>query len=74
LFSVLKKYIPDKDTVWLLNQVISSFHSTREGVGLPLGNPTSLLFVNIYMNEFDQFVKHKLKTKHYIRYADDFFY
>lgn len=40
--------------------------------GLPLGNLTSQLFVNIYMNEFDQFVKHKLKAKYYIRYADDF--
>ncbi|MBU4142716.1 RNA-directed DNA polymerase [Patescibacteria group bacterium] len=33
---------------------------------------TSQLFVNIYMNKFDQFVKHKLKAKCYIRYADDF--
>ena len=33
---------------------------------------TSQLFVNIYMNKFDQFVKHKLKAKYYIRYADDF--
>jgi len=41
-------------------------------VGLPLGNLTSQLLVNIYMNEFDQFVKHNLKVKHYIRYADDF--
>ncbi|MBI5003843.1 group II intron reverse transcriptase domain-containing protein [Candidatus Kaiserbacteria bacterium] len=40
--------------------------------GLPLGNLTSQLLVNIYMNEFDQFVKHKLKVKHYVRYADDF--
>jgi len=40
--------------------------------GLPLGNLTSQLLVNIYMNEFDQFVKRKLKVKHYIRYADDF--
>lgn len=40
--------------------------------GLPLGNLTSQLLVNIYMNEFDQFVKHKLKVRHYIRYADDF--
>src|SRR3989344_3947453 len=36
-------------------------------VGLPLGNLTSQLLVNIYMNEFDQFVKHNLKVKHYIR-------
>jgi len=33
---------------------------------------TSQLFVNIYMNEFDQFIKHKLKIRFYIRYADDF--
>ena len=31
-----------------------------------------LMFVNIYMNEFDQFIKRKLKMKYYIRYADDF--
>ena len=55
-----------------MNQVINSFYSTKPGVGLPLGNLTSQLFVNIYMNEFDQFVKHKLKAKFYIRYADDF--
>ena len=41
-------------------------------VGLPLGNLTSQLFVNIYMNELDQFIKRKLKIKYYIRYADDF--
>ena len=39
---------------------------------MPLGNLTSQLLVNIYMNEFDQFMKHKLKVKYYIRYADDF--
>lgn len=40
--------------------------------GLPLGNLTSQLLVNIYMNEFDQFMKRELKTKYYVRYADDF--
>ena len=39
---------------------------------MPLGNLTSQLLVNVYMNEFDQFVKHKLCVKYYIRYADDF--
>lgn len=37
-----------------------------------LGNLTSQLLVNIYMNEFDQYMKHVLKVKYYIRYADDF--
>lgn len=40
--------------------------------GLPLGNLTSQLFCNVYMNELDQFIKHKLKANYYIRYADDF--
>ncbi len=56
----------------LLEQIIGSFHSGTSGVGLPLGNLSSQLLVNIYMNEFDQFVKHTLRFKHYVRYADDF--
>lgn len=67
LLQILKKHIEDVNTIWLLKQIIDSFSP-----GLPLGNLTSQLLVNIYMNEFDYFVKHKLKTKYYIRYADDF--
>ncbi len=40
--------------------------------GIPIGNLTSQLFANIYLNQLDQFVKHKLKKKYYIRYMDDF--
>lgn len=72
LLDIVRGYIPDTDVVALIAEVVRSFSSTRLGVGLPLGNLTSQLLVNIYMNEFDQFVKHKLKIKHYIRYADDF--
>lgn len=72
LFSVLSRYIPDTDIVDLLRNIVESFSSGKPGIGLPLGNLTSQLFVNIYMNEFDRFVKHKLKVKYYIRYADDF--
>ena len=39
---------------------------------MPLGNLTSQFFANIYLNELDYFVKHKLKAKFYIRYVDDF--
>ena len=39
--------------------------------GLPIGNLSSQLFSNVYMNEFDQFVKHKLRCRHYGRYVDD---
>ena len=40
--------------------------------GMPLGNLTSQFFANIYLNELDYFVKHKLRAKFYIRYVDDF--
>lgn len=72
LKKTLEEYISDEQILWLLNQTVDSFYSTKFGVGLPLGNLTSQLLVNIYMNKFDQFVKHKLKVKYYIRYADDF--
>ncbi len=73
LKKVLAQHIEDKDLLRLLGHIVSSF-STKDklGVGLPLGNLTSQLLVNIYMNKFDQFVKRRLKTKYYIRYADDF--
>ena len=39
--------------------------------GLPIGNLTSQFFANVYLNELDQFVKHQLNCRHYIRYVDD---
>lgn len=72
LLEIVRTYIPDDRICALVANVVESFSSTRVGKGLPLGNLTSQLLVNIYMNEFDQFVKHTLKAKHYIRYADDF--
>jgi retron-type reverse transcriptase len=39
--------------------------------GMPIGNLTSQLFANIYLNELDQYCKHKLKIHYYIRYMDD---
>lgn len=72
LMNILCQYVPDKNILWLLENIVESFSSVKPGIGLPLGNLTSQLLVNIYMNEFDQFVKYKLKAKYYIRYADDF--
>lgn len=42
------------------------------GVGLPVGNLTSQFFANVYLNELDQFIKHTLKARWYVRYVDDF--
>lgn len=75
LKELLTKYIDDQDLLWLLGRVIDSFETSgRVGVGLPLGNLTSQLLVNVYMNKFDQFVKQDLKIKYYVRYADDFIF
>lgn len=52
--------------------MLVSFNSGQIGVGLPLGNLTSQLFSNIYLNEPDRYIKQELKIKYYIRYADDF--
>lgn len=72
LNNILGDYILDKDILGLLKKIISSFKTGAENKGLPLGNLTSQLFANVYLNKFDQFVKHQLKVKYYIRYADDF--
>ena len=50
----------------------SLFYSP-EGCGLPIGNLTSQLFSNVYMNELDQYMKRQLRCRHYGRYVDDFF-
>lgn len=71
LTAILERDIPDTNALWLLGEVIDSFKASP-GRGLPLGNLTSQLMANIYLNELDQFVKHSLRFRHYIRYADDF--
>jgi len=73
LLGLLRRKIDDENIMWLLEQIIYSFHSDKgKERGMPLGNLTSQVFANIYLNELDRFVKHKLKTQYYIRYADDF--
>jgi retron-type reverse transcriptase len=72
LTEIIREFIPDKDTLSLLSEIIGSFQSSKIDMGLPLGNLTSQLLVNVYMNRLDQWMKHKIKAQYYIRYADDF--
>ena len=77
LLEIIARKIRDRDILWLVVEIIASFSRERESKstdrrGLPLGNLTSQLFANVCLNGFDQFVKHKLRIKHYIRYCDDF--
>ncbi|KPB83862.1 RNA-directed DNA polymerase [Pseudomonas syringae group genomosp. 3] len=41
-------------------------------LGLPIGNLSSQFFANVYLDALDQFAKHKLRVRHYVRYVDDF--
>lgn len=72
LVDMITREFRDPRLVDLLTKLINSF--TLEEKGLPLGNLTSQLFANVYLNEFDHMVKEKLKVKYYVRYADDMFF
>lgn len=71
LFDILRAKIKDERIRKMLLEVINSFH-TMPGKGIPLGNVTSQIFANIYLNELDQYVLKTLKICYYIRYNDDF--
>jgi len=65
---ILTKVVTCPLTLTLLYEIIDS---SPINPGLPLGNLTSQLFANIFLNELDQFCKRQLRIKHYVRYADD---
>lgn len=67
LLKLLMKKINDKMVIDLLKKIKKSFNS-----GLPLGNLTSQLFANVYLNPLDHYIKEKLGVKVYLRYCDDF--
>ena len=66
------KYLCSKRMWQDLPKSKSLFYSGKD-CGLPIGNLTSQLFSNIYLNNLDQYIKRELRCKHYGRYVDDFF-
>jgi RNA-directed DNA polymerase len=72
LVRLIRKRINDKRIIWLIRTILSNHKTKTQGKGMPLGNLTSQFFANVYLDELDQYVKHVLKAKHYIRYVDDF--
>lgn len=69
---IIRSHLSCKKTIALLDLIIDKAEVETPGSGIPIGNLTSQLFANLYLNELDQFVKHELREKHYIRYMDDF--
>lgn len=76
LLVILIRKVRDKKTISLLKEVLLSYSSRereRERVkGLPIGNLTSQIFANIYLNELDRYIVHCKKPAAYLRYGDDF--
>ena len=68
LYEILKRKIKDEKLLWLIKEIIYSNEGEK---GLPIGNYTSQMFANIYLNEMDQYIKHKLHCKWCFRYMDD---
>ena len=66
------KVIKDAGVLALLDRIIDHNGNMPDGVGIPVGNLTSQLFANIYLDALDQFIKHELGVEAYIRYMDDF--
>lgn len=73
LKDILSRDIKCPRTLEILNIIIDSF-CANPGSGIPLGNLTSQLFINIYLDILDKYVKGILKVDRYIRYADDFIF
>lgn len=68
LLNIIKRKIKDEKIIWLIKEIL--YAQPREK-GLEIGNYTSQMFANIYLNEIDQYIKHSLKIKYYCRYLDD---
>ena len=68
----IRRYISDKKLLQILDRIIDHNGIFPLGVGIPVGNLTSQLFTNVYLNKLDHYVKHVLKVKYYVRYMDDF--
>jgi len=74
LFHDPRSNVEIKSTASLLERVPAhkSLFNAPDDTGLPIGNLSSQFFANVHLNALDQFAKHQIKAKHYIRYVDDF--
>ncbi len=60
-----------EDYIWLPKN--KSLFFSKDWCWLPIWNLTSQLFSNIYLNNFDWYIKRELNIEFYGRYVDDFF-
>jgi len=80
------RYIGDEEIRRLIVSLVDSFRTgdaydhlfdpasryrQTAAKGMPIGNLSSQLFANIYLSDFDHWVKETLRIRHYVRYVDD---
>ncbi len=68
LLEIIQKKIKDPKIIWLTKEII---YSKKTETGIAIGNYSSQIYANIYLNEIDQYIKHELKIRYYFRYMDD---
>ena len=73
LYSILAKKIDDKKFLKLTKKLLDSTskYYTKENIGIPIGNYTSQMFANIYLDKLDKYIKNQIKCKYVFRYMDD---
>lgn len=71
LLKILERRVFCPRALWLAQDILSSYHKHNPGQAMPIGNLTSQIFANIYLNEFDRYMVHSLKPNAYLRYGDD---
>ena len=72
LLGLIKEKIVCEKTLTVIEKIIFSFNFSYPGKGVPLGNITSQIFANIYLNVLDHYIKKELRCRFYVRYNDDF--
>jgi len=75
LLELLARKLKDRRLLELLRDLIETAPVDPEvgpGKGIPIGNLTSQLFANVYLDPLDHFAKERLKLRRYVRYVDDF--
>ncbi len=72
LLGLIKEKIVCDKAFAIIKEIINSFAVLESGKGVPLGNITSQIFANIYLNILDKYVKKELRCRFYVRYNDDF--
>ncbi|MDP2631159.1 MAG: reverse transcriptase/maturase family protein [Candidatus Uhrbacteria bacterium] len=73
ILRLIGNVVRDEQSMSLIRKIVASYAIDDENLrGLPLGNVTSQLFANVYLDSLDHFVKEHLRMRWYLRFCDDF--